>query len=151
MTFIDSVKICFQKYVTFSGRARRAEYWWWALFVFLVSIIASIIDLTLFGQTQVSEPGSFLRTSDIVIFYPIISLALFLPSISALVRRLHDRDKSGWWYWLVLIPLVGPIVLFIWLVSRGTTGPNRFGPDPISGEGGPLSYEDSAIPSVTRQ
>jgi len=60
-------------------------------------------------------------------------LASFLPAISVIVRRLHDTDRSGWWYWIGLIPLVGAILLLVWFCTRGTSGPNRFGPDPLSG------------------
>jgi uncharacterized membrane protein YhaH (DUF805 family) len=60
-------------------------------------------------------------------------LANFLPSISVLVRRLHDTGRSGWWYWIALVPLVGPILLLIWLCTRGTFGGNEYGPDPLAG------------------
>jgi uncharacterized membrane protein YhaH (DUF805 family) len=61
------------------------------------------------------------------------ALTNLLPGISVTVRRLHDTDRSGWWYWIGLIPLVGAILLLIWFCTRGTDGANRFGPDPLSG------------------
>ncbi|HHB81462.1 MAG TPA: DUF805 domain-containing protein, partial [Aliiroseovarius sp.] len=80
-------------------------------------------------------------------------LATFLPNISVMVRRLHDTDRSGWWYWIVLVPLIGFILLIVWFASKGTTGDNRFGPDPLGGQGGfggGDDYRRSDIPSVPR-
>ena len=59
----------------------------------------------------------------------LVSLVLICPAISVAVRRLHDLDRSGWWFWIVLIPLVGWIILLVWDCTRGTPGPNRFGPE----------------------
>ncbi|MCA0044300.1 DUF805 domain-containing protein [Celeribacter litoreus] len=139
MKFLDAVKICFSKYVTFSGRARRAEYWWWVLFTTVAGAVLAVIDTALFGFEQNYDPLN-----------SIFSLATFLPSISVWVRRLHDVNRSGWWAWLILIPLIGWIILLYWAVKGGTEGPNRFGPDPITGEGGAEAYSPSAIPSVKR-
>ena len=116
MTFGTSIATCFSKYVNFQGRASRSEFWWFALFVFLVYFIAIIID----GAIDQS------------IVQPIAGLALFLPSLSVQVRRLHDTDKSGWWSLLGIIPLIGSIILLIMCVFEGTPGTNRFGEDPIS-------------------
>ncbi|PTQ73483.1 DUF805 domain-containing protein [Celeribacter persicus] len=139
MTFIDAITTCFQKYVTFSGRARRAEYWWWSLFIILGSMIFGGVDTVFFGVPEITGPTA-----------GIFSLVTFLPGLSVWIRRLHDVDRSGWWVLLILIPVIGWLVLLYWAVTRGTTGANRFGPDPITGEGTPLSYENSAIPPVTR-
>ena len=116
MTFGTSIATCFSKYVNFQGRASRSEFWWFALFLFLVYFIAIIID----------------RAIDQSIVQPIASLALFLPSLSVQVRRLHDTDKSGWWSLLGIIPLIGSIILLIMCVFEGTPSTNRFGEDPIS-------------------
>lgn len=121
MDFTQAVKAVFSKYVTFSGRARRAEYWWFALFQLLCGIALSIVDHMLFGRPY-SDTGPL---------EGIFSLLIFLPAISVMVRRLHDGDRSGWWFWIILIPLVGALFLLYWLVSKGTTGPNDYGPDPI--------------------
>ena len=117
-----------RKYATFSGRARRKEYWWFALFTFLVTMMLAIGDYILVGSENMAVYGAG----------PLLgfgSLALILPSLAVTVRRLHDRDKSGWFILLGLLPIVGAIVLFVWYVSRGTAGDNRFGPDPLAGEG----------------
>jgi uncharacterized membrane protein YhaH (DUF805 family) len=115
MNFTQAISSGFSNYVNFAGRAVRSEYWYWVLFVIVVSIVASIIDAVL-GTT---------------LFNPIFSLAVLLPSIAVGVRRLHDLDRSGWWLLLGLIPLIGAIVLIVWFVGRGTPGANRFGPDPL--------------------
>ncbi len=143
-----SVKTCFSKYVTFSGRAQRSEFWWWVAFCVVMNIILSIIDGMLFSRV-VGVPGSFTATTSIPVFSGIFGLATMLPSISVAVRRLHDTDRSGWWYWLALIPLIGGIILLVWFASKGTNGSNRFGPDPLGGghDGGGAPYDDPLSPS----
>ena len=64
----------------------------------------------------------------------LLALGNFLPAVSVTVRRLHDTDHSGWWYWIAFVPLVGAILLLIWVCTRGTSGPNRFGADPLLGD-----------------
>lgn len=153
MTFGQSIKTCFSKYVTFSGRAARSEFWWFALFVFGGQIVLSWIDIALFGTTEVG-PGSFSGATDTPILSGIFGLATLLPMISVAVRRLHDRDKSGWWYWLGLIPLIGAIILIVWFATEGTRGANRFGADPLGhGDNDPYGGEGlaaSSIPTVPR-
>lgn len=114
MGFADAVKTCFSKYVDFNGRARRSEYWYWTLFVFLVSFAASLV-------------GNALNAP---VFAGIISLALMLPSLGVAVRRLHDIGKSGWFVLLSLIPLVGLIILIVWCVKDSEVGENAYGPCP---------------------
>ena len=87
------------------------------LFTVLGSIVAGIIDLVL------SEP----------VIDALFGLATILPSLAVAVRRLHDLDRTGWWIFIGLIPLIGWIILIIWYCTRGTVGPNRFGPDPLGG------------------
>lgn len=113
MDFWTAVKTCFSKYTTFSGRARRSEYWFFILFLFIVGLVASIAD---------SAGGVGL----------IVSVATFLPNLAAGARRLHDTDRSGWWLLLALFPLLGLLVLIIFLVQRGSAGANRFGDDPLA-------------------
>jgi uncharacterized membrane protein YhaH (DUF805 family) len=122
MNFSDSIKLGFSNYVNFTGRACRSEYWYWILFVFIAFIVAEIIDAVI-GRS---------------IFYPLLGLAVLLPNIAVGVRRLHDLDRSGWWLLLSFIPLVGAIILIIWFCSKGTDGPNRFGPDRLSGMAPPI-------------
>ena len=117
MGFVDAIKICFSKYVDFKGRARRPEYWWWVLFNVLVSIALALVDL---GLSAVHVPG---------ILGNLANLVFFLPSLAVGARRLHDTDRSGWWLLLWLIPLIGWIIIVVFLCQRGTEGPNRFGSD----------------------
>ncbi len=113
--FGDSIAIGFSKYANFRGRARRSEFWWWALFNFLIQVVLNIFD-------AVVLPGSIIGLSMIA------GLGLFIPNLAVSVRRLHDIDKSGWWLLICFIPLAGAIVLLVFDCLRGTPGPNRFGP-----------------------
>jgi uncharacterized membrane protein YhaH (DUF805 family) len=127
MGFVASIKRCFSKYATFRGRAPRSEYWWFALFCLAGIIIADIAD-AIAGTYYHYPDGS---RGEVGYIYVLWSLAILLPNVSVAVRRLHDRDRSGWWYWLVLVPVVGAIWLLVWFCRRGTSGPNRFGDDPL--------------------
>jgi uncharacterized membrane protein YhaH (DUF805 family) len=115
----------FRKYASFSGRARRAEYWWFTLFVALVIAGLTIVDTMIIGMESIETYG-------IGPLGALFSLALLLPSLALTVRRLHDRDKSGWWILWALLPLIGGLILLYQYVQRGTIGDNRFGADPIS-------------------
>jgi len=125
MGFQDAIRSGFSKYATFEGRAPRSEFWWFYLFLFLGNMILGLVDSALFGTAPDGNPVSLLGG--------IFSLAVLLPTIAVGVRRLHDRDMSGWWYLLVFIPLLGALILIFFFVQRGTVGPNRFGADPIPG------------------
>lgn len=122
MDFVPAIQSGFQNYVNFSGRACRSAYWFWILFTFIVSIVANILDIAVFGAGEAGFIGL------------IWSLAVLLPSIAVGVRRLHDIDKSGWWILIGLIPIIGWIIFIIWACTKGTDGPNRFGPDPLAGQ-----------------
>jgi uncharacterized membrane protein YhaH (DUF805 family) len=118
-----------KKYVEFSGRARRKEYWMFALFNVIISIIISIID-NVIGTTYGSGTG---------VLGTIYSLAVLLPSLAVGVRRLHDTGRSGWWLLINLIPCVGWIVFLVFAIQEGNAGDNAYGPDPKAAErfGGP--------------
>jgi len=118
MGFGQAIATCFRKYAVFSGRASRSEYWFWALFQFLLLIVLSFADVALRGL------GSVLAL--------LAALVMFLPGLAVTVRRLHDSDKSGWWLFIWLVPLVGPITVIVFLCLRGTDGPNRFGMGPAN-------------------
>ena len=136
MTFQDAVRRCFAKYATFSGRARRAEYWYFVLFTVLGSAIAGVIDSALFGRTM----------PDATLLGGIFSLATLLPALSVLVRRLHDTGRSGWWWWIILIPLIGVLVLLYWLIQPGDNGSNDYGRDPITDPDDGLGPSVPAVP-----
>lgn len=117
-----------KKYATFSGRARRAEYWWFYLFFGLVIGVLTFVDILLFGYSpEKDEPTANVLAG-------IAALGLLLPMLAVSIRRLHDRDKSGWWLLWGLLPLIGGLILLYQYVQRGTVGDNRFGPDPLAGE-----------------
>jgi len=122
MGFGEAVSTCWKKYGDFDGRAQRPEFWWWILFVTLLQIAASIVLTVLL---VVFQNAGFLQWLGVLIFM-IVVLAVILPSIAVSVRRLHDRDLSGWWYLLGFVPF-GSIVLLVWYVLPGTPGPNRYG------------------------
>ena len=112
MGFADAVRTCLSKYVGFQGRAMRSEFWYFVLFVFIIYIVAFAIDSALFGRP---------------VLYSIAAIALLLPYLGVSVRRLHDIDRSGWWIFISLVPLIGIILLIVWYCTKGTAGPNRFG------------------------
>jgi len=116
MNFTQAIQSGFGNYVTFSGRAPRSEYWYWALFTFVAQIVANVLDAGI-GMGLVSG---------------LLSLALLLPSIAVGVRRLHDIDRTGWWL-LIAFTGIGIILLIVWACIKGTEGANRFGPDPLAG------------------
>jgi uncharacterized membrane protein YhaH (DUF805 family) len=123
MTPIDWATRPLKKYADFSGRAPRAEYWWFYLLVLVVYFVAMIID---------SMMGSNFGGSGYGIMTAVAGLALLIPSIAAGARRLHDTDRSGWWLLIAFIPLIGAIVLLVFFVTQGTQGPNRYGEDPYA-------------------
>ena len=123
-----------KKYAVFSGRARRREYWLFILLFWILIIVAGYIDYAMGNFNTVSDTansnGVNFNFEDTGFMIPLTYLALIIPSWSVIVRRLHDIDKSGWWSLLNFVPFIGQIVLFVWSLINGTTGENRFGPDP---------------------
>ncbi|MEA5153196.1 DUF805 domain-containing protein [Raineyella sp.] len=123
MAFLDAIKTCFRKYVVFSGRATRAEFWYFVLFTFIVSLIAAGLDNAL-GLTPEGAVTGILSS--------LAGLALLLPSLAVTVRRLHDVNRSGWWILLALVLVIGDLFLiFAFYIKKSVAGANRFGPDPL--------------------
>jgi uncharacterized membrane protein YhaH (DUF805 family) len=110
-----------KKYAVFSGRARRKEYWMFTLFYTIFLIVAMVLDNVL--GTTVAGLGYGL-------FYCVFVLAMVLPGLGVGVRRLHDVGKSGWFLFIVLIPIVGAIWLLVLACSDGIAGPNKYGANP---------------------
>lgn len=103
-----------KKYAVFSGRARRKEYWYFVLFNIIIMIILIIIG----------------RAIDSSILSTIYSLGVLIPSIAVDIRRLHDTNRTGWWLLIGLIPIIGWIVLLIFMVQDSQKGENQYGPNP---------------------
>lgn len=103
MGFVEAIKTCFSKYFCFEGRARRSEFWYFWLLSFILGLIPVINWIA--------------------------GIALLIPSLAVAIRRLHDTNRSGWWFLLFLIPLVN-LVLIYFYICEGTKGDNNFGPDP---------------------
>lgn len=112
------IKVLKENFANFSGRARREEYWYYSLAVFVVSAILSVL----------SKAGTVGVIFSIVSF--LFSLCILIPGIAVSVRRLHDTGRSGWWLLLCLIPLIGQIVLLVFMVTEGQKGENKWGDDP---------------------
>lgn len=108
VNIVDATKLFFTRYADFNGRSRRSEYWWASL---AIAIIGAVVGAIL---------------GDLSFIW---SLAILIPSLAIAVRRLHDIGKSGWWYLICLIPLVGSILLIIWFCTDSTED-NQWGPNP---------------------
>ena len=108
VSIIDAVKLFFTRYADFKGRSRRSEFWWASLVIGIVGSVISSVVPSLGG---------------------VWSLIILVPSLAICVRRLHDIGKSGWWYLLNLIPVVGQIIVIIWF-CKDSTEDNQWGPNP---------------------
>ena len=117
MDIQTSIKICFSKYATFSGRASRSEFWLFQLFTFLGSIVTLIIDVMILGFSldDASSPTNL-----------IFLLIVMIPSVAVGCRRLHDLNKSGWWQ-ILYLTIIGIILLIIWWATQGENKKNKFG------------------------
>lgn len=109
--YLDVLK----KYATFSGRARRQEYWMFLLFHIIAVFILTAVDMAIFGMPA--------------LLYFVYLLGTLIPSLALSVRRLHDVGKSGWWLLLSFVPF-GSLVLLFWAVSDSKPGDNAYGPNP---------------------
>ncbi len=103
-----------KKYAVFDGRARRKEYWYFALFSFIISLVLGLIDQAI----GINVLGS------------LYGLAVLLPAVGVSIRRLHDTGRSGWWLLIGLIPLIGTIILIIYMASDSQVGTNQYGSSP---------------------
>jgi len=140
MGFREAVTVCIQDYYTFSGRARRPEFWWFWLFLVVVSLILSVIDSVIFGRDMLLGLNG------------LFGLLTFLPQLAVSWRRMHDTGRPGWFNLLPVIPILPlliidlgdpvpelvllyasvalVIVVLVWLVLPSQSGENRFGPEP---------------------
>lgn len=125
MSPIDYMKLALSRYSDFSGRSRRMEYWMFVVLQIGVSIVTSIVDNILGMGGLVFGFYGPLTTLAV--------LALLLPGIAVGVRRLHDRDLTGWLLLLGFVPLIGGLILLVIFLLEGTKGPNKYGEDPKAG------------------
>ena len=114
MDFVTSMQrnLTTRAYAEFSGRASRAEYWWFTLGTLLLTAAAGVLDAAL--------PGDILGS--------LLSIFLFVPGLAVAVRRLHDTNRSGKYLFLLLIPIAGWIVLLVFFATRGEAKANSYGP-----------------------
>ena len=124
MNFLEAVKSYFVRWNDFKGRSSRSEYWWAILFINIANIVLNMLSTTL----QQSE-----SVITLVLLLLILGLLLFMlvAIFSLIARRLHDINKSGWWY-LLVFTIIGMIPLLYWFVQKGDEADNRFGSDPLA-------------------
>jgi len=117
-----------KKYAVFTGRARRAEIWYFILFNFIVSMVLQI----LFGSVGATEKAieAWVKVSPLAFVPLLYSLATIIPAIAVGIRRLHDTGRSGWWLLISFVPLVGAIVLIVFYAQEGESGDNAYGTNP---------------------
>ena len=129
---LDWMLMPYRRYTDFSGRSQRKEYWMFALFSAIVTLV--VLALMFGGMPAMDEYGApgdpgmmfYVGIGLLVLF----GLGSIVPSIAVQVRRFHDQDKSGWFVLLSLIPFIGGLIVLVFMFLEGTKGPNRFGPDP---------------------
>ena len=112
-----------RNYAVFSGRARRKEYWFFLLFTLVFTIVMALIDQVL---------GTYDEGTGIGLLTGLYEVAMIIPGLAVSVRRLHDTSRRGWWLLLSLIPIVGGIIVFVFMVLPSRRGANRYGLDPTS-------------------
>ena len=112
---------CLRQYADFGGRARRKEYWLFALFNGIISFVLMVIDVM---------TGTFIQELGLGLLSGIYLLAVLIPSLAVCVRRLHDIGKSGWYYFIGLIPFIGWIILLVWFCKEGEYDSNEWGENP---------------------
>ncbi|RKR10402.1 uncharacterized membrane protein YhaH (DUF805 family) [Flavobacterium sp. 90] len=120
-------KVVFENYSNFKGRARRSEYWYFALANGLISVLLLALGAIIGGLLGDVPTGLIIGYA---LFLGLYVPATFLPGLAVIVRRLHDVGKSGWFYFIAFIPFIGAIWILILFCTEGTQGPNQYGPDP---------------------
>lgn len=110
-----------KNYAGFSGRARRQEYWFFVLFNFIITLVLIFVDAII---------GTLNPQTGLGVLSGLYSLAVFIPAFAVTVRRLHDTSRTGWWLLIGFIPLIGAIVLLVFMFLDSTSGTNEYGPDP---------------------
>ncbi len=124
---METMLLPLKRYAQFHGRSSRSEYWLFSLFNLAV-VVALMLFAGLTGQFTAPEGGGtpFISGFFTVVIFTVL-LALFIPNLAVMVRRLHDQDRSAWFFLVALVPLIGGIAFLILMCLPGTDGPNRFG------------------------
>ena len=128
-------KVVFENYANFNGRARRAEYWYFVLanIILILPFYAMLIFGAVTQNEWLSSVGGLILGLGV--------FGLIIPSLAVHVRRLHDINKSGWYYFIGFIPFVGGIISLVWSCTEGTPGQNTYGPDPKNPEAPLFEFE----------
>lgn len=124
VSFTEAISRAFSKYCCFTGRASRSEYWWFCLFGFIVGLVFGLPKGILGGLNYLDAADGVNLVSQIV------SLAFLLPSLGLFFRRMHDTNRSGWNILWILLPVVGFIILLIYLTKSSCPAENKYGPVP---------------------
>lgn len=125
MGFKEAVRSVLSQYATFSGRARRSEYWYFVLFTLLTAIAASIIGCIIGSLIGGAETATAIGMA----FYYLACLVLLIPGLAVSVRRLHDTDHSGWWLLAGLVPVIGGLAILV-LTLMDSKPDNQYGRNP---------------------
>ena len=126
-------KVMFENYANFSGRARRSEYWYFTLCNIIIQGLLYILILLIagiFANANADENSIGIGAGILMMILGLYGLISFIPGLAVTVRRLHDTGKSGWMLLLYIIPLIGPILLIVWLATEGMPGTNQWGQNP---------------------
>lgn len=110
-------KAIIENYGNLSGRSSRSEYWWYALFTFALGMVISLVFFYASYKTN-------------LIVECIINIILLIPGFGLCIRRLHDINKGGYWFLIILIPIFGVIILMIWFLDPSYPKENKYGPVP---------------------
>ena len=121
----QAYKKCLQKYATFSGRSRRSEYWYFKLLYYLIFIIIAISIVFFFIDEDENELIKIMNT-----VYLIYSLLFLIPNISVTVRRIHDTGRSGYFFFMYFIPIIGPFFILYYCICDSQEQTNEYGPSP---------------------
>ncbi len=113
--YLEGWRRCFNS----SGRSTRSEYWWFTFFSLIVSFLLIGVDV-------------FIAKNEVALIYLFYSILAFMPTITVFIRRLHDTGRSGWWFWLQVIPIIGPIIVLIFLCQNSEQNSNKYGANPKS-------------------
>lgn len=128
---ITATKLFFKNYVNFSGRSTRSEYWWPMLSLGIIeAILYGIFYGALFYTAAAETDSAGPLVTVVMILLIVLSLAVVIPSVSVTVRRLHDTGRSGWWYFIALVPCIGSIIFLIFMCTDSQPGDNQWGPNP---------------------